>query len=415
MNYDVIVLGAGIVGTSTALHLQAKGKNVCLIDKLAPGEGTSFGNAGLIERSSVIPYAFPRDLAKLTRCALNMDSDVHYQFSYLPKIAPWLFSYWFHSSVKGIAEAAAAMLPLIERSVIEHDALSAKAEMQPLISDKGWVEIFRDVNVFEHAKKQALQLAKAPYCLQYDVLTTAEFQQIEPAFSDKVVGAIHWLQPKTVRDPGALTKGYAALFVKQGGTLLNNNIIALKANGDNWQVQLTEISVLAKQIVVALGADSANLLKPLGYKVPLGIKRGYHRHYKMTADNQLNRPVCDHLAGFILAPMRQGVRLTTGAEFIWDSAPANEIQLRRDEAIIRSYYSLGEAVETTPWFGRRPCLPDMRPVIGELPQHKGIWTNFGHAHHGLTLGPATGRLLAELMVGEKPFTDPAPYNIKRFS
>lgn len=414
MNYDVIVLGAGIVGVSTALQLQARGRSVCLVDKLAPGEGTSFGNAGLIERSSVIPYAFPRSLTKLIRYALNRESDVHYQFSYLPKIAPWLFSYWWHSSKKGIAKAAAAMLPLIERCVIEHDVLSTKAQMQPLINDKGWIEIFRDSKVFEHAKQQAAQLAKPPYLLQYDVLTTQQFRQLEPAFNDNVKGAIHWLQPKTVCDPCALTKGYAALFVKQGGILMKQSVIGLTAVENLWQVKLSATNLLAKQIVIALGADSADLLRTLGYKVPLGVKRGYHRHYAMTSDNKLNRPVCDHLAGFIIAPMTKGVRLTTGAEFSWDSSPANDIQLKRDEAIISSYYHLGKPIESIPWFGRRPCLPDMVPVISELPYHKGIWANFGHAHHGLTLAPATGRLLAEMMTDEKPFTNPTPYKIERF-
>lgn len=414
MNYDIIVLGAGIVGVSTALQLQARGRNVCLVDKLEPGEGTSFGNAGLIERSSVIPYAFPRNLTKFIRCALNKDSDVHYQLSYLPKIAPWLFSYWRYSSTKGVAKAATAMLPLIERCVVEHDILSAKAQMQPLINNKGWIEIFRDIKVFEHAKQQAASLAKPPYLLEYDILTTEQFRKLEPAFNNNVKGAIHWLQPKTVCDPGALTKGYASFFVKQGGIFLKQHVISLVPAGELWQVKLSESTLKAKQIVIALGADSADLLKTLGYKVPLGVKRGYHRHYEMTSNNTLNRPVCDHLAGFIIAPMTKGVRLTTGAEFTWDSSPANDIQLKRDEAIINSYYPLGKPIETIPWFGRRPCLPDMIPIIAELPCHQGIWANFGHAHHGLTLGPATGRLLAEMMTNEKPFTNPVPYSMERF-
>ena len=76
--------------------------------------------------------------------------------------------------------------------------------------------------------------------------------------------------------------------------------------------------------------------------------------------------------------------------------------------------ALGERLDDTPWLGRRPCLPDMRPVIGPAPRHPGLWFNFGHAHHGLTLGPVSGRLVAELVTGEHPFTDPAPYSATRF-
>ncbi|NKB96245.1 FAD-binding oxidoreductase [Ochrobactrum intermedium] len=135
----------------------------------------------------------------------------------------------------------------------------------------------------------------------------------------------------------------------------------------------------------------------------------------MKDGSRLGHTVVDEEAGYVLAPMVQGVRLSTGIEFASPDAPANYIQLRKDEKIARQLVpQLGEAVETTPWLGLRPCLPDMRPVIGAAPKHKGLWFNFGHAHHGLTLGPATGRLLAEMLVGEEPFVDPKPYSAERF-
>ncbi|HEU6442500.1 MAG TPA: FAD-binding oxidoreductase, partial [Microvirga sp.] len=84
------------------------------------------------------------------------------------------------------------------------------------------------------------------------------------------------------------------------------------------------------------------------------------------------------------------------------------------EALARDLFPLGERVEPKPWLGRRPCLPDMRPVIGPASRHPGLWFCFGHAHHGLTLGPVSGRLLAELMTGEAPFCDPTPYRADRF-
>ncbi|NKB83957.1 FAD-binding oxidoreductase [Ochrobactrum grignonense] len=95
---DVIVLGAGIVGVSAALHLQARGRSVVLVDRGEPGQGTSYGNAGLIERSSVIPYSFPQGFGTLLRYGLNRRSDVRYDPFYVSRIAPWLFQYWRESS-----------------------------------------------------------------------------------------------------------------------------------------------------------------------------------------------------------------------------------------------------------------------------------------------------------------------------
>ncbi|MCY1439724.1 Glycine oxidase [compost metagenome] len=168
-------------------------------------------------------------------------------------------------------------------------------------------------------------------------------------------------------------------------------------------------------MVVALGPQSAELFKPLGYRIPLEIKRGYHMHYRARDGAELKHSICDAQGGYVLAPMAMGIRLTTGIEFAASTDAANQIQLQRCEALARKVFPLGERVDAEPWLGRRPCLPDMRPVIGPAARHKGLWFNFGHAHHGLTLGPVTGRLLAEMMTGETPFTDPAPYRADRFN
>jgi D-amino-acid dehydrogenase len=128
----------------------------------------------------------------------------------------------------------------------------------------------------------------------------------------------------------------------------------------------------------------------------------------------LNHPVLDSDLGYLLAPMNRGIRLTTGVEFARRDAPPRPIQVERALPRARTLFPLGEPVDTQPWMGARPCLPDMLPVIGQAPRHPGLWFDFGHQHHGLTLGPVTGRLLAEMMTGATPFTDPRPYAVERF-
>ena len=143
MKVDVVVLGAGIVGVSIALHLQARGRSVALLDRRGAGEETSYGNAGLIERSSVIPYAFPRSLTELVRVGLKRTTTVNFHWRFLPQVAPWLFEYWRNSSPALLAEAAAAMLPLIERSVTEHVALMKASGAENLARDTGWIAVYR--------------------------------------------------------------------------------------------------------------------------------------------------------------------------------------------------------------------------------------------------------------------------------
>ncbi len=413
MHCQTIVLGAGIIGVSTALHLQARGRQVILIDRDEPGSGTSHGNAGLIERSSVIPYAFPRDFSALLRYGLNRQPDVRYSLLHLPKAASWLLRYWRHSAPTRLASAAADMLPLVQRSVEEHDALIEAADLGALVQAKGWIEVYRDRALFERAKAEAQGLGR--YGLQYEILERGPLQAREEQLGGPVVGGIHWLDPKTVSNPGGLTRGYAALFVKRGGQFIHGDARSLRQVASHWQVDTRRGPVTAAEVVVCLGPQSAQVYTPLGYRIPLGIKRGYHMHYGIREGAELKHAVCDTQGGYVLAPMARGIRLTTGIEFAASDAPGNEIQLQRSETLARTLFpALGDRLDDAPWLGRRPCLPDMRPVIGPASRHKGLWFNFGHAHHGLTLGPVSGRLLAEMMTGEIPFTDPAPYSAQRF-
>ncbi|PPA75928.1 amino acid dehydrogenase [Achromobacter spanius] len=412
MKTDVVVLGAGIVGVSTALHLLARGRSVVLLDRKGPGEETSYGNAGLIERASVIPYAFPRDWRSLWRYARNNTPDVSYHVRFLPRIAPWLLRYWWHSSPTRLARAAEAMLPLIERSVAEHDALKDDANLAPLFRRNGWIDAARTEAGLAQAIADAEALA--PYALNYRVLDRQALTALEPSLSARAVGAVHWLDPVNVSDPGAVTRGYAALFQQRGGQLVRGDARTLQASGaGRWQVQADGGRIEARDVVVAMGPWSLDILGPLGYRIPMAVKRGYHQHFALDAGATLSHPVADIDSGFVVTPMTRGVRLTTGAEFAHRDAPPSPIQIQRTRVLAGQLLPLGAAVEQEPWMGCRPCMPDMRPVIGPAPGHKGLWMAFGHAHHGFTLGPVTGKLLASLITGQTPDMDPAPYALRR--
>ncbi|MGN6085368.1 NAD(P)/FAD-dependent oxidoreductase [Trinickia sp.] len=413
MDFDVVVLGAGIVGVSAAVHLQARGRRVALIDRRSPGEETSFGNAGLIERSSVVPYGFPRDLGTLFRYARNRSTDLYWDYKALPGYAAWLARFWWESAPRRLDGAARDMLPLISRSVAEHDALIARAGLAELVHARGWMEAFRTPRAFAHAAEDARKAA-AEHGLRADVLDGAALRAREPAIGADICGAIHWVDPKSVLDPSALVKGYAALFECDGGRILIGEAATLRASDRTWTVRTEHGAIDAKEVVVALGPWSDLVFEPLGYRIPLRAKRGYHMHYR-PARPILSMPVVDSERGYVLAPMRGNrLRLTTGVEIAKRNAPPTSIQLDRVEPLARETFGIGERVDREPWLGMRPCTPDMRPVIGPAMRHRGLWFAFGHNHHGLTLGPVTGRLLAEMMTGEAPFTDPAPYRPDRF-
>ncbi|RQT03186.1 FAD-binding oxidoreductase [Burkholderia contaminans] len=413
MDFDVIVLGAGIVGVSSALHLQDRGLRVALVDRRAPGEETSHGNAGLIERSSVVPYAFPRRLGTLLRYARNRSVDLYWDYRALPAYAGWLARFWRESSPQRLAAAARDLLPLVAASVVEHDALLARTDAQPLVHDGGWIEAFRSPALFDAETRAQRRVADA-HGLRMTVLDAGALRAREPGIGDAFCGAFHWQDPKTVSSPGGLTKAYARLFERDGGTFALGDARTLVQVDDGWQVGTEHGPISARSAVVALGPWSDHVFEPLGYRIPLRAKRGYHMHYRPTRA-PLNVPVCDTEAGFVVAPMDGGrLRLTTGVEIALRGAPPSGVQLARAEPLARDAFGIGERLDPEPWLGMRPCTPDMRPVIGPAPRHRHLWFAFGHCHHGLTLGPATGRLLAEMMTGAPTYIDPHPYRPARF-
>ena len=409
---DAIVLGAGIVGTSTALHLAKRGLSVALIDRRGPGEETSYGNSGVIGGAGVFPAAFPRRTSKLVAVALKRAPEANYHLAFLPHIARWLLAYRAASSPRRLAQTALLMRPLMARAVAEHIALMAEAGATRYLRRDGWLSVYRSDRTFaELAPQLALgaELGVPARVLDVDAARALE-ANLAPVFRH----AVHWPDAATVSNPLAVTRAYAARFSALGGFVLPGDARSLHRVRTQWRVETDAGPVDAANVIVALGAWSPDVLVPLGIRLPLAVKRGYHRHFRAPGNAGLTRPVLDADHGYVLAPMDQGIRLTTGAEFADRDAPPTPVQLDRVMPAARALFPLGEPVEREPWMGSRPCFADSRPVIGRAPGRPGLWLACGHGHMGLTLGPVTGRLLAELMTDATPFVDPAPYNPARF-
>jgi len=403
-----------MVGVSAALHLQSRGRSVVLVDRRgAAGEETSFGNAGLIERASIFPHMMPRDVLALLRYGLNRSSDVHYHVFALPRLLPFLRLYWQASSPTGVMRSAQALAPLVGRSVAEHEALAAAAGVADAIVRKGWTKLYRSAGGFAKGRAEAERLR--PFGVAFDVLDPSAITAHEKHLLGPFAGAVYFRDPASVGDPSALVKAYARLFVSRGGRFLAGEARFLEEAKRGWALKTGQGSLAAREALVALGPWSNDFFGPLGYTIPFAVKRGYHMHYGTRDGAVLERPVLDIDGGFILALMARGIRLTTGAEFAPRDAPATPVQIGRAEALARHLFPLAERVDAAPWMGSRPCLPDMLPVIGRAPRHRGLWFDFGHQHLGFTLGPVSGRLIAEMMTGDAPFTDPAPYRVERFA
>jgi D-amino-acid dehydrogenase len=409
---DAIVLGAGIVGVSVALHLAKRGLAVALVDRNDPGQGTSYGNAGIIEGNTLFPARFPAGVGALIRIALRRAPEADYHLAFLAQVAPWLLAFRRNSSPQRLVETMQAMRPLFSRAVGEHAALMAEADAERYLRRTGWLKLYRsDAGLAGTARERGIA---AELGIPLRVLDVEAARALEPSLAPVFRHAVFWEQAASISDPLAVTRAYAARFNSLGGVVVTGDAARLHQSAGRWRIDTAEGPVDADAAVVALGPWAPDLLSTLGIRLPLGIKRGYHRHFRPRGNASLARPILDAENGYCITPMEQGIRLTTGAEFAARDAAPTPVQFARLMPAATGLFPLGDAIEERPWMGARPCFADSRPVIGRAPGQPGLWLAYGHGHSGLTLGPVTGRLIAQMMTGETPFCDPAPFRAERF-
>ncbi|CUU42943.1 Glycine oxidase [Blastochloris viridis] len=411
---DVAVLGAGIVGSSVAAHLAMRGVRTALIDRREPGRETSFGNAGLIEPSGVVPLGFPRDPAVLVKAVLGTLPQVNLHLSALPALAPFLWRYWRQSSQAGRRRSAAALFPLLSRAVAAHRELLDKAGAGHLLHPTGFYRLYRSPRTFEHHFAFESQV-EASYGFSYQIMSPDEVAAREPAIRPVYHKAVWWKDSVAVRSPGEAVTAIAGLAARQGAALLRGDARTLSRSGGGFRVETAEGEVEADTVVVALGPWSTDLTEQFGLRLPFAVKRGYHMHFEPGGGAMLTTPLVDIDGGYFLAPMPRGLRLTTGVEFARRDAPPTPVQIARTRPMASELVPLGAALDPEPWLGRRPCLPDSLPVIGRLKRAENVVLAFGHQHLGLTMGPITGRLVADIITGAAPVVDPEPYRPERFA
>lgn len=418
MAREILVLGAGMVGVSVAWHLQQRGHQVTLVDRRQPGRETSFGNAGLIQREAVYPYAFPRDLKTLLRVLPNRETDIRYRLGGLMHTAGPLLQYWHHSAPGRYPGVVPSYAALVEQSLDTHAEMIQAAGAEHLIRETGYIDVFRTASAFERELKQAEKAARE-FGIETRMLDADALAREQPGIHINTPGAIHWTQPWGAVSPGGLVAAYARAFQASGGRLVEAELQSLSPQGSGWRALVQGETLEAEQAVMAMGPWSADWLTNLGISIPLIIKRGYHMHFAGAEGASQNGTglkhwIIDSENGYLLAPMQAGIRLTSGAELTRHQAPPRYEQLNDAEAKARTFFSLGERIDAQPWMGSRPCLPDMKPIIGPSRKHPGLWLACGHGHQGFTLGPVTGKLISQMMDGETPEIDMTPYRVERF-
>jgi D-amino-acid dehydrogenase len=407
---DVVVLGAGIVGVSTAYAVRQRGMSVALIDRREPGSETSYGNAGIISSGSITPLNNPSLWKSLPKYLTNRHAALRWNPLWAARNAGWVARFLADTAGSRFRPRATALHGLIGASARLHRDWIVKAGAAHRIRETGWLKAWRGDG---DASAKAEQALLADYGIASDLLDRQAISAIEPDIVPVYkVGLLH-TETASVDSPGEVVKAYARMFAEAGGAIRQADIKAIQPDGERWRVVLADGEVAARHVAVALGPWSADILRPLGYRVPLAFERGYHREFKPNPARAMRRPIYDIDGGFIMTPMEQGIRVTSGVELTGRDAPSSFAQLDQVVPLARGVVEFGEAVGDV-WRGARPTLPDSLPMIGPAPRHAGLWLAFGNQHIGFTTGPATGAAIAAMIDGATAPYDVAPFAPRRY-
>ena len=408
----VAVIGAGIVGVSCATYLQRHGAQVTLIDRLAPGEACSFGNAGSLSPSSCVPIAVPGLLRKVPGWLLRNDGPLTIRWAYLPRLLPWLIRFVRAGNLKQLQAACDALSDLHSPSLELHRDMAAQAGASALISDCDFLHVYSSEQNYRDSRLQ--WDLRAEHGATLEVLDAADLHALEPDLSQHYKKAVLAKHQGYTTNPSKLVKLLANAAVERGATLLQDSVAAIEhQNGGVRRLRLDSESLDVDAVVVAAGAWSLKLLRPLGIDIPLEAERGYH--VTMNEPNvQFSRTIMETDAMMVATPMEMGARFAGTVELAEVDAPANYARADSIEKAAQRMFPNLETKPQTRWMGCRPSLPDGLPVIDRAPGFDNLFMAFGNAHTGMVGGPNTGRIAAGMVCQQPVNMDVQPFRADRF-
>ncbi|MCB1462818.1 MAG: FAD-dependent oxidoreductase [Nitratireductor sp.] len=413
----VAIVGAGIVGVSTAIWLQRDGHDVILIDRKGPAEGASYGNGGVLASASIVPVTTPGLIAKAPGMLFDPDQPLFLKWSYLPRLMPWLMRYLRHANAEQATRIAEALFPIVGDSLADHQALAAGTGAEKWIVPSDYLFVYDDRT---HYEKDAFGWSlRRFHGFEWEELEGESFKAYDPAFSPNLNFAAKVGEHGHITDPGRYVKDLAAHVVEKGGRLVIADAEDIVRKGGKVAgVRVTANDGRAETIdcdaaIIAAGVWSGGLTRKLGLSVPLEAERGYH--LELWEPSVMPRaPVMIASGKFVVTPMEGRLRLAGIVEFGGLEAPPSRAPFALLERQIRAALPGLAWKESSEWLGFRPAPADSIPVIGEVPGLANAYLGFGHHHVGLTGGPKTGRVLAQLVSRRAPNIDLAPYAPSRF-
>ncbi|KAJ04327.1 NAD(P)/FAD-dependent oxidoreductase [Sulfitobacter mediterraneus] len=411
MTGHCVVIGAGIVGVSTAIWLRRAGVEVTVIDRGAPGTGTSHGNAGVLASCAMVPVTGPGLMRKAPGMLLDRDFPLFLRWSYLPRLMPWLHKYLAVANDADTRRIAKGLTTITGDSVEQHKSLCDELGLGDWVSESEYCFAYNSRAAFE-AEHYVWALRKEAG-FEPRLIEGAEVHDYEPALGPQINTLAVMKDHGFIRSPGGYVQALAKAFEEMGGTVMQAEVKDFDLSGGQVRgVQTTEGTIPCDNLVLATGVWSKPLMKKLGLNVPLEAERGYHIVFE-NASGGPARPTMIASGKFVATPMEQGLRCAGIVELGGLEAGPSDAPLALLRRQAKAAFPGLKATNEIEWLGHRPAPSDSLPLIGEVGNSR-VFTAFGHHHIGLTGGPKTGRLVAGLITGQAPNTDLTAYHPQRF-
>ncbi|MGH8333089.1 MAG: NAD(P)/FAD-dependent oxidoreductase [Pseudomonas fluorescens] len=409
----IVVVGAGIVGTTIAYQLQRRGKRVVLVDKEEPGKGASFGNMASIAVTEFMPASRPGVWSQMPKWLLDPEGPVCIRPSYMLKLMPWFLRFLSASRPSKVRELEAAGAALCSRVHEDLAQLLKVTGLEHMMSAEGCLSLYTDEAEYRADREHIDVLERFGFA--HEILDREALQSLEPALARQIGKAVLFPENRSISDPYQLVIQLVEQFKLLGGVVQRGEVVEFdQTSGSVAGIRFKDGRLIeAEEVVLAAGAYTARLSSLLGEPIPLETERGYHTQV-MAPGISMRHSIIWPAKAFMVTPTAGGIRIGGTVEMAGlDAAP----NYRRAQILVkRAKEALPDlkVQDTSEWMGHRPALPDTVPVMGRSATRRNVWYACGHGHLGLTYAATTARLISDLITGQKPPIDMTPYRVNRF-
>ena len=412
--HDVLIIGGGPVGLSCAYYLLKLGRKVTLLDAKEIGKGSGSGNAGHIVPSHIIPLAAPGVVTSALKWMLDpAHSPFGMKVSLNPNYISWLLKFVFACNDANVQRSIKPLNDLGQLSAKNFAQIVAEEKFNCSYQEKGLLFLYKTEKAFHDGRHEGEFMQK--HGIPVSVYDKAKIHEVEPAALDDVIGGVHFTGDAHL-NPAVFLKLLSERVRAMGAEMLENTPVTgfESANGKISKIKTSAGDFEAEQIILAAGALSPSVARDLKLNIPIQPARGY----SMTMSATKQMPSHALILGerrIAVSPMADVLRFTGRLEVGNYSMEPNPVWIQRIENSVREYLRLDEKlVVKETWAGLRPTTPDGMPIIGRSTTHSNLILATGHAMLGLSLGPGTGQVVAELLNGQQPALSLSPMRLERF-